>query len=155
MPEYRHGALYVVESRSDRSDIERALRQIDRGLFLEKQVTLEGEIVWCVVAEVFGDHPPLTIFEWRDESGRPISELAMGIVDRVNRLERDPVVLAKRLRERNEALKRERDRRRDEAYETMAREMVPSIQGRRSAVLHRSQALRMARDRRRAQGDKA
>lgn len=153
MPEYRHGALYVVENRSNRDDIERALKQIDRALFLERQVSMEGELVWCVVSEIFGDHPPVTIFEWRDENGRPIHELSMGIVDRVAKLERDPFALARRLKDANDARVREANRKRDEAYEEIARDMVPRIHGERRPILHRSIALRMSRDKRRARGD--
>lgn len=153
MPQYRHGALYVVQDTAGKPEIDRALREIDPRLFTERQVAFDGSVVWCVVTEMAGDHPPLTILEWRDENDKPISDLASGIVDRVRAMERDPIVLAKKLRARNEARRKSIDKARDEAYEDMAHDMIPSIEGRRSAVLPRSQALRMSRDRMRARGD--
>lgn len=152
MPEYRYGALYVVEDRSGKPEIDAALKQLDSRLFVEKQVSLEGEYVWCVVTEIGGDYPPLTILEWRDESGGPIHELSSGIVERVRRLERDPIVLARKLREQNEERKRALDKRRDEAYEEIARDMIPRIHDRVRPVFHTSTALRMTRDKMRRQG---
>lgn len=152
---YRHGALHVVAQQQAPAQITKDLRQIDDRLFVEKQLTLSGEEVWCVVVDVGGDQPPFTILEWRDErSGQPIPELSSGIVARVHRMERD----GKRLhglvvvenRRRVEASRRAAAH----AYEEMARDMEPRASGLRSAVLPRSQALRMSRDRARAQGRK-
>jgi hypothetical protein len=44
--------------------------------------------------------------------------------------------------------------RRDAPYSEIARDMVPRIQGEIRPVLHRSQALRMSRDKRRSRGEK-
>lgn len=153
MPEYRHGALYVVEDGANHRDIERHLKDVDPRLFLERQVSFDNEMVWCVVTDIGGDHPPLTILEWRDEFDRPIPELTSSIVERVKRIDRDPIILAKKIQDRNDARRRALDKRRDEAIEEMARDMIPRIEGKVRPVLHRSVALRMSRDKRRSRGE--
>ena len=155
MPEYRHGALYVVEESASHSELERDLKQIDRALFFERQLTFAGELVWCVVCDVGGDQPPVTLIEWRDPAtGAPIPELSSGVLTRVQRMHRSAEAFSREMRARNEQLEKARDRDRDAAYEDMARDMLPRIEGRVSAVLPRSQALRRSRDRRRARGEK-
>jgi hypothetical protein len=58
--EFRHGALYVLRDRPNAESIQRALRDIDRRLFLEKQITYENDAVWCVVCDIGSGQPPVT-----------------------------------------------------------------------------------------------
>jgi len=102
MQTYRYGALHVVESAADSDAVQRDLKKIDPRLFLERQITLDQEQVWCVMCALDGDQPPLCVFEWRDPEGRAIPVLSSGIVDRMNQVERDPHVLNAKVKARNE-----------------------------------------------------
>lgn len=148
MNSYRYGALHVVEAAADSDVIQRALKQIDPRLFLERQVTLDGEAVWCVLCSLDGDQPPVVVFEWRDPEGRPIPHLSSGIVDRMAQMERDPHVLAARVRAKNEEFARKRSERLTEELRGRAEEI------RRSGkiLLPRSPGLVAARRRQREQG---
>lgn len=151
--ESRHGALAVIEEAPAKDEIQRALRGLDERLFLEKQVTLANEIVWCVVVNVGSAVPPITILEWRDESNRPIPHLAWRLVQRVEQMDRSADKLRERVIEEN-ARKIEADRKiADHAYEEIGRDAQKMSAG-HSALLPRGQYLRMARDRMRAQGRK-
>lgn len=142
----------MVEHNHGRKDLERDLKAIDNRLFFEKQLTLEGEEVWCVVCDFSSDQPPVTLLEWRDSNGRPISELGSSIIPRVQKMERDHDALLARVREQNEKMVAEINRRRDEAYEEIARDMIPRIQERGRPVLPRGVYLRQSRSRMREQG---
>jgi hypothetical protein len=151
MVPYRYGALHVLERSADTDAVQRRLRQLDPNLFLERQVTLDGEQVWCVMCTVGSERPPLCVFEWRDpETGAPIPVLSHGIVDRMAAMERDPFRLAQRVREQNT----EFSRRQRERFAEQVREMAEE---RRKAhlshyVIPRSPGLAAARRRQRRQG---
>lgn len=153
MPEYRHGALYVVEHASSRDPIQQALKQIDPRLFVERQATVDGEWVWVVNVDLGRDDPMgiICLLEWRDEQGKPIPYLAEGIVQRVAQMERDGAVLHRRVIEANRARTERMRRESMQATEDITREIVPAI-GWRKTTLPRSQNLRMMRDRQRARG---
>lgn len=154
MNTYRHGALYVVESGREKAEIDAALKAVDDRLFVEKQITLANESVWCVVVDVGGDQPPMTVLEFRDDKGVPINELSWDIVERMKRMDRDGKHLAARV------IRQNRDR--IEGARKLAREQWEDIGGEfekrmdpgYSAVLHRGQHLRRSRDKRRARGEK-
>lgn len=151
MVSYRYGALHVLERAADTDVVQQRLRQLDPDLFLERQITLDGEQVWCVMAEIPGDRPPLCVFEWRDpETGAPIPVLSSGIVDRMAQMERDPFVLAQRVKERNTEFARRR-------REKLAESLRASAEERRRAhlthyVIPRSPGLVAARRRQRRAG---
>lgn len=149
---YRYGALDVVETPKDKNAIQHAIRQIDDRLFIEMQRTLRGEDVWCVVCPVGSDRPPITILEWRDENDEPIPHLASGLINRVERMERDGKRLSAAVMKANSDLIETQRRDTTGAY----RDIVHDMQARehRSAVLPRSQSLRMSRDKERARGKK-
>lgn len=154
MTTYRHGALYVVEDARHHKRLERDLRAIDDRLFFEKQRTIAGEDVWCVVCDVGLDYPPMTLLEWRDDSGRPIPDLTDSIISRVQRMERDGGRLMARVVRANAARIEERRRRDAALFRDMAQDMVPRIEGRVRPVLHRGVHLRQSRDRRRERGER-
>lgn len=153
MLSYRHGALTVVAEASPRDEIVRALRQLDDRLFLEKQITLANEEVWCVVCNIGGDQPPVTILEWRDDRNKPIPFLASGLVNRVAQMDRDPGRLKTRVMEQNERLINNARKAADHAYDEIALDARRMSAG-HSALLPRGQYLRRHRDRMRAQGRK-
>lgn len=153
MIEYRHGALYVIEDARDSDSLLRDLRAIDDRIFLERQITLENEAVWCVVVNVGGDHPPLTILEWRDQEGNPL-ELSSGIVDRVARMDRDEKrLIASVMRQNAERIEAQRQQSRAE-WREMGEDFQKRTSSGYSAVLPRGQYLRRSRDKRRGRGDK-
>lgn len=150
---YRHGALHVVQQASSKDAIQKRLKDIDRNLFLEKQITLENEEVWCVVVDVGIDHAPITLMEWRDSDGRPISYLAEGIIARVASMERDPAALRKRIDEANarmvERARADADYNYDEAVRETAKFMHPMHAGLlpRRGIGEKARAARLARER--------
>jgi hypothetical protein len=151
--EYRHGALYVVESASSREPIVRALKQIDDRLFVERQATFDGEQVWVVNVDLGRDDPTgvVTLCEWRDGDGKPIPYLAEGLVRQVAQMERDGSKLNKKVIEANREFTERRRRRMEEETAEMTREIVSGI-GWRKTTLPRGQNLYMARARQRAKG---
>jgi hypothetical protein len=132
--------------------IARELRSLDQRLFLEKQITYQGDAVWCVVCDIGGGQPPVTLLEYRGRDREPIP-LDSGIIDRVRRMERDGEKLTRRSIEANRQMVETQQRRSRDAYEEIAIDMVPRIFDRKRPVLPRSQALRMSRDKRRARGE--
>jgi hypothetical protein len=153
MISYRHGALAVVEDPRSAAEVNADLRRIDPRLFCEQQVTLAGDVVWCVVVAVGGDIPPVTIHEWRDEQKRPLP-LSSGIVREVQRMERDGGKLAAEVIKHNRDLIDSRRQTADTAYREIQDDMMPRMKGTRSAALHRGQHLRRSRDKHRADGEK-
>lgn len=150
----RYGALSVVEEAHPKDKVQAELQKLDDRLFLEKQITMANEEVWCVVVNVGLDQPPVTLMEWRDESGEPIPYLTDRIVSRVAAMERDGHKLYAKVIQAN-ADKVEIDRKIAlYQYEELGRDMGPRIEGKIRPVLPRSQALRMSRDKMRARGRK-
>lgn len=151
--EYRHGALYVVETPAARDPIVKALQQIDDRLFVERQATLEGDWVWVVNVDLGRDDPSgvVTLLEWRDEQGKPLPYLAEGIVQRVASMERDGAQLHRRVVEANRAFTEQNRRRMNEQTAELSREIVAGI-GWRKMTLPRGQNLYQARGRQRAKG---
>lgn len=150
----RHGALAVVETAHDKDFVQRRLKELDPALFLEKQITLQNEEVWCVCVDVGLDHPPITIMEWRDDDDKPIPYLSERIVARVSQFERDSGKLIARVVEEN-ARKVERARREaDENYETVVKETAKFMHPMHAGLLPRrgigekAKAKRLAEQRR-------
>lgn len=150
----RHGALTVVEQAHPKEFVQARLRELDDRLFLEKQITLSNEEVWCVVVDVGLGHPPMTILEWRDDSGRPIPYLSERIVGRVAQMDRDAGKLYAKVIAANAALVEMQREHALQEWEAISEDMIPRMSGTRSAVLPRGQWLRRSRDRRRARGEK-
>lgn len=153
MTTYRNGALYVVESASDSGQIARELKALDSRLFLERQMTLTNEVVWCVVMSL-GDQPPQTIMEWRGPRDEPI-ELSYGIVNRIKEMMgRDSYDLGKRAVERNNELMERRRKDSLAGYTEVFRQGERLLAPGHSALLPRGQGLRRSRDKERARGRK-
>jgi hypothetical protein len=152
MPAYQFGGLYVVERASPRSAILRALKQIDDRLFLERQISIDDRPVWCVVCNVGGDRPPVTILEYRDDNGDPIPEPADSLLYRVAQMPRSSQQLNEQILRANEKLKADRAERAREETAELTRDIVPRVVQTRSVVFPRGVYLRQARDRKRAKG---
>lgn len=152
MTQYRHGALTVIETAKSQNEILRELKKIDPRLFLERQVTLEGQAVWCVVCDVGSDSPPITILEWRDSEDHPIHELSSGIIGRVQRMERDGGKLADRvIRQNAEILAKKRAETREQ-WSDIGTDFERLMSPGHSALLPRGQYLRRSRDKKRSMG---
>lgn len=90
LTEYRYGALAVVRDVQDKDMIQRALRRLDPRLFVEQQLNIDGELVWCVCLDVGGDQVPWTIYESRDHKNEPIPYLTFDVVNEIERRMADP-----------------------------------------------------------------
>ena len=143
----------MVEDAKARDPIQKALRQIDPRLFVERQMTIDGEQVWVVNVDLGRDDPTgvVTLLEWRDEAGRPLPTLSEGIVARVARMERDGSKLHRSVIEANRA--RTERARNDliQQTEDLTKEIVAGL-GWRKSVQPRSRSLYLARARQRARG---
>jgi hypothetical protein len=148
---YRHGALTVIENVKPKNEIQLELRKIDPRLFLERQVTLEGQAVWCVVCDI-GDQPPVTILEWRDSEGHPLPELSAGIIGRVQRMEQQNGNITARVIRANEAKIAEARRTADGHWSDIGKDFERLMSPAHSALLPRGQSLRRSRDKMRSKG---
>ena len=149
---YRHGALHVIEQAAERDEVQRALRQLDERLFLERQLTLHMETVWCVCATVSPDEPPLTILEWRDpETSEPL-QLSHGIVARMARMEREAGKLSASVLSQNAERIEARRRETRALWAELGAEADRLLHPAHSAVLPRGYHLRRSRDAKRNQG---
>lgn len=148
--------MSVVETHPDKRAIDKALRVLDERLFLDAEHDPDFDcLVWCVKYHLGAGQPPMLISDWRDPNTRRPLELSWGLWSRIKAREhRDPFTLRDEIKAENEKLRTMRAERTQEAYEEIARDVIPKIKGVRSAGLHRGVGLRMARDRQRAAGRK-
>lgn len=133
----RHGALYVSETAHSKDWVQVELKKLDRALFLEKQITLDNEEVWCVCVDVGLDEPPLTLLEWRDDDGRPIPYLSERLVHRVGSMERDARALKLRVQAANDALAERQRKEADYEYESAVADVAPLMDPMHAACLPR------------------
>jgi hypothetical protein len=140
------GALTVIEAAKSSNEILVELRKIEPRLFLERQVTIGDQAVWCVVYDAGSDHPPMCVLEWRDADDHPIHELSYGIVERIKKMEQQSGSLTaeviRKNSERIEAKRRQTQQQWAEIGTDFERLMSPG----HSAVLHRGPHLRRSRD---------
>ena len=156
MTSYRDGAVAVVEAMQTRHRISLLLRELDGNLFVERQRTIAGEDVWCVVEHVGSEVPPVTVLEWRDTDGCPIPYLTEGIVDRMR--ERHRLLLdtnartvaetaCRRADSANERLRERREAESRAAYTEITAEYLRIAK--RGGTFHRSAGLSLSRRRER------
>jgi hypothetical protein len=142
--------LVLAEHGMDGAALERELRKRDPLLALQGYLSLEhGAVVWRVVREA-GEHGPETVCVWQSASGEPYP-LSSGLLDLVDRLDRNTRAVYAGEDELERARKIARDRQIERDNEALADDWQFK-HGR--PVLPRSRSLRMARDRRRAKGEK-
>jgi hypothetical protein len=149
--ERRTGDLLVAELGMDGGALERELRRRDPLLSLQGWPSAtHGCILWRVVRESGPDRPPETVAVWQSESGEPYP-LSSGLLDLVDRLDRnsrhrhagEDELERQRQVSRDRQVERENEALRDDWNPKHGRPLLP-----------RSQSLRMARDKRRAKGEK-
>lgn len=149
------GGLAVAFSPTDQKSIQRELEQLDRHLFLDPEVETVGPgapyVFMTVKHHIGSEYPPVLVLEWRDSNG-PIP-LSHAIVERVKRQEGGLDGLVQKIIAENKA-KQDAVVKKvgDESYDVALD--AKKATGKTSAVLPRSQALRMSRDRARARGKK-
>jgi len=143
--------LVTCELGLDGAAVERELKRRDPLLTLQGWPSVDhGCIVWRVVRYAGIDRDPETVCVWQSERGEPYP-LSSGLLDLVDRLDRNKRGLHASEDEREQARKLEFQRQQERDNEALADDWNPK-HGR--PVLPRSQSLRMARDRRRAKGEK-
>lgn len=148
------GGLAVAFSPADERTIDKALKQLDPSLFLDKEYEPIGPqgpfVFFCVKNWVGSGHPPIPVLDWRTESGpKPLSH---ALVEQVKRQEGR---MAQALREAEKANQKKRQDAIDavgEYTEEIARAGYRSARGTKSVNLPRSQSLRQARDKQRSRG---
>jgi hypothetical protein len=144
--------LVVAEHASDEASVARALRDHDSDLRLVRQLSESlGALVWKVYRYAGSERPAEFVCAWTDRSGTPLP-LSHRLVDMVKGLDRNsraPVADADTLNaRRKERAEKEVQRHNQDLID----DHLPRVG--RSPVLHRSQSLRMARDKQRAKGRK-
>lgn len=136
----------------DGAAIDRALKQRDRDLSLQGWPSVtHGCVLWKVVRYAGPDRPPETVCVWQSERGEPYP-LSSGLLDLVDRLDKNS--RATYLSEDQLEAKRRADNARARATEGEDLAADYAARAKRDPVLHRSQSLRMSRDKQRARGKK-
>lgn len=149
----RHRGLWLVQQSASERQVQAELERLDPDLFLLAHDLPGGRKVYEVFVDR-GDRPARRIVWWADDNGKPLP-LTMLIVDRVKSLQkrsRDDERVVERTFAHNAAVAERVSRDAEEAFETVAAEVLPYMSETRSGVLPRSQALRLSRDRQRARG---
>lgn len=153
---YRLGDLYVAETAADPVAIQREIQSRDPRLRLGWYEDERGRRVWeirCYVGEQIGADGYREIITHVDPQGNPLP-LTWRIVDRLRELEsRRGTNGTKERRDNYEALKERNKLTIRERAEDVAADLIPRVQGRKVALLHRGTYLRQSRDKRRAKGE--
>lgn len=140
------GGLAVIWETRESADIDRQLKQIDQRLFLDPEH--DGQRVFWTVKFWNGEraNPPVSlILDWR----KPLTDQLVQEVKR--QYQRGPLDL-EAIRKANLELQARKAEEAQETYEELTRDF--ERHDKRSHVVHRSQGLRMSRDRQRARGRK-
>lgn len=143
--------LILSEHGMDGAAIERELKKRDPAMLLQGWPSqTHGCILWKVVRDAGPDRPMDTVCVWQSDMGEPFP-LSSGILDLVDRLDRNTVGAYASDDDRNREL--ERQRQKDLARDNEAiRDYHLRPHG--QPVLPRSQSLRRSRDKRRSRGEK-
>lgn len=130
--------LYVVEQASDVRAVEASLAEIDPALFLSWEI--EGDRKVYRVLYDRGDQTPAEIARWP-------YPLSSGLVELVKSLRPREGPDLERAQRANEQKAERETRDFEETVDEIAKDVGKRISGKRSAVLHRGQHLRLARSR--------
>lgn len=143
--------LVAVEIGTDGAALERELQKRDPALQLQGWPAPEwGCISWRVVRTAGLDRPPETICYWMNEATGEPYPLSSALLDKVDQLDRNSRGVYVSAEERNARREAEIAKQQERDNEAML-DWIPR-HGR--PVLPRSQSLRLARDKRRAKGEK-
>lgn len=142
--------LILARETTDGAALERALKRLDRDLTLQAWPQPAGPPIWKVVRYAGPDRPPEPIYSHIDRYGDPLP-LTWGLIDEVQQLDKNARVRRLDADAKNAAFKEQLEKDWERDAEAIADDWAFK-HGR--PVLHRSQALRRSRDRRRAGGEK-
>ena len=150
------GGLAVCFNPADEKTVAGALRRLDDRLFLDPEVETHGPrgpyVYMTVKFHLGSGHPPSTVLEWRDANGpKPLS---LSMVEQVKRQEGAMATAFTEAVVANERKRQEAIRAVGDGTYEVVMDGGASAAGKKSVNLPRSQSLRMARDRRRSQGEK-
>jgi hypothetical protein len=148
------GGVWLAEESAAPHSIRQALKRIHPDLVLGQEVDFAwSQWVWKVLLRQ-GDRPAIWLFDWRENLDDPRSRprpLSSAIVEHAASLQRgsrrpvvDPLVVNDELVERLD---------RQSEQETLEIAAEVKTRRRRISPVHRSQGLRMARDKQRAKGE--
>lgn len=146
-------SLHVVWEGVDEQGVQRQLQEIDGRLFLDKDVDAQGRLFYMVRYWENGYNEPEVVLDWREASGAP-KPLSSGISYEIQKMMRQGGVdVAGIIRRNRERVLKKADEA-QEVYEDIAKDFDRHKRIGNFAVVPRSQALRMARDKARARGEK-
>jgi hypothetical protein len=146
------GPLTVVSHACNPETVQRELKALDRGLFLDKEWEPNGPhggYAYYVVKHRVGERLVLPVAgtEWRDLNGP--WPLSLAIVERVKRNENAIEGAAKWAVDRNQAIRESARLSMHEQWDEITRDFHKHRLG-NFTTLHRSQGLRIARSRKRS-----
>lgn len=142
--------LTVAEHGSDAVAVQRALQEHDRDLRLIPQESDHyGRIVYKVARLTGGDRPVQWVMSWRTRDGEALP-LSMRLVDKVKELDLNSRAPKDDPDDLNAQVRAERERDLDREMENLSEDWQRKHG---QPILHRSQSLRLARDKRRARGE--
>jgi hypothetical protein len=148
------GGVWLAEESAAPHSIRQALKRIHPDLVLGQEVdSAWSQWVWKVLLRQ-GDRPAIWLFDWRESLDDPRSRprpLSFAIVEHAASLQRgsrrpviDPLVVNDELIERLD---------RQSEQETLEIAAEVKTRRRRTSPVHRSQGLRIARDKQRRRGE--
>jgi hypothetical protein len=144
--------LWAVYRSASSKRIDRELRAIDPRLFLDPEYDQHWGLFWTVKfwnGERAPD-PVTVVADWREPSGQP-RDLSDGLLYEVQRMIRRGPIDPKKIAQHNQELRERRANQTELDYERAA---ISSVQQLRvKPLFHRSQGLRIARDRARRRGE--
>lgn len=148
------GGMFVVQNASlAERQINEELQRLDPFLFLDKEWDTNRDCGFYAVKYHRGDRPPDLILDWRDADDWP-RPLSAGIVAEVRRLQVQGAIDFQAVMKRNAELQERKRRASEQAYRDVAADFERYESAVHSPVLHRSQSLRISRDKMRAAGRK-
>ena len=146
--------LLVAENRGSREAVAEALRDWDRDLRLVPAIDEEhGKVLWKVYAYRGSERAAVLVTAWQDAHGVPLP-LSMSLVDRVKQQDKNSRAPRADEDAHNAKLTTSRRHAQTEMARDIGTDMEPRLMGRTRTILPRSTSLRMARDKRRARGEK-
>jgi hypothetical protein len=150
------GGLLLAEETAAPHSIREALKRVHPDLILGQEVDAHWSTwVWKVLLRN-GDRPAIWLFDWRERLDDPRSRprpLSFAIVDEATARRRGSRLPAVDPLRANDELTERLDRESEEETLELAREV--KLRRRRRSPVHRSQGLRMARDKQRSRGEVA
>ena len=142
----------LVPEGAHEAAVRKALRQLDDDLRLVPvDSDAYGRRIYRVVRYQGSERPFVPVLFWGDEYGNPYEGLSVtGLLDMVQRLDRNTRGTVPDSDTRNAELVERRRREANAALDEIAREFRGRLEGTRSSPLPRSESLRRARDKVRA-----